>query len=121
MKKAKPINAIKINVETRRIEDVTIGSSKDIYEQIGCEMFEVPVTFKNADALYCDEEALLKSSSIKGGFMMPGWVRPILGNAIIVGTNKDGDSCDCKSNISDLEVKFYDAETCQQYAKSIGF
>jgi hypothetical protein len=51
--------------------------------------------------------------------MMPGWVRPILGNAIILGTKKNGDSCDCKS--TDLKVKFFDAETCQQYAKSIGF
>ena len=112
--------AIKINVETRQIESVTIGSSKDIYEQIGCELFEVPLVFDNEDALYCDEEALLRNN-IKGGFMMPGWVRPIIGNAIILGSKKNGNSCDCKSGISDLKVKFYDAETCQQYAKSIGF
>jgi len=113
------MKAIKINVETRKIENVTIDSSKDIYEHIGCDTFEIPLTFKNADALYCDEEGLLKD--IKGGFMMPGWIRPILGNAIILGSNEDGESIDCKSNISDIDVKFFNPETCQQYAKSIGF
>ena len=113
--------ALKINVETKQIEAITIESSKDIYREIGCELFEVPVTFDNGDGLYCDEEALLRVRNIKGGFMMPGWVRPIVGNAIILGTKRNGDSCDCKSEISELKVKFFSSETCQDYAKSIGF
>jgi len=115
------MKALKINVETKEIESINIDSSKDIYKEIGCQLFEIPVVFDNGDGLYCDEEALLKSEDIKGGFIMPGWVMPILGNAIVLGSKKNGDSCSCKTEISDLKIHFFNSEICKKYAKSIGF
>jgi len=114
------MKALKINVENQTIQEIIIDSPKDIYKEIGngCTLFEVPVCWENGDDLYCDEESLLRVSDIKGGFIMPNWRIPIVGNAIILGATEDGESCDCKSTISDFEpnVKFLNAKTCQDYA-----
>lgn len=113
--------ALKINVEKQTIESVEINDYKDIYAKIGngCQLFEIPLEFENGDGLYCDEESLLRGQDIKGGFMMPDWRIPIVGNAIILGCDEEGDSISCKSTISEFEgkVKFFDAKTCQEYAK----
>jgi len=120
--------AIKINVETQKIEIVEIGSPQDIYFQIGngCRLFQIPYQFENQDELFCDEESLLNPDLIKGGFIMLNeeWKVPIVGNAIILGSTEEGDMSGCKSEISFFEqnVKFLSAETCQDYAKSgVGF
>ena len=117
------MKVIKINVETQTIENVTIeNSSKDIYAQIGngCALFCIPVQFENGDDLFADDESLLRENDIKGGFIMPDWRIPIVGNAVIFGTTWDGDNCDCKTTIENLKdkVKFLDAKTCQDYAKA---
>lgn len=100
---------IKLNVETQAVEVVTLGNDyREIYDVIGndCKYFEVPITFENNDAMYCDEEALLKPFA--GGIIMDGWMQPIVGNVLILGTNEDGESCDAKMTIDELknQIKF---------------
>ena len=100
---------IKLNVETQTIEVVPLGDDyTEIYDVIGndCSTFEVPITFDNNDAMYCDEEALFKP--FEGGIIMEGWSQPIIGNVLILGTDADGNSCDAQTCIEDLkkQIKF---------------
>lgn len=114
--------AIKIDSENRTIEEIEIGDSfRDLYPAIGnnCTTFAVPVHFDNNDSLFCDDEALLRPDEIKGGFIMDGWSYPIVGNAIILGTNEEGESTDYASSIDDLQSKilFLNTELLKEYAE----
>lgn len=101
------MKAIKIDVEKRDVYNIEMGKDyREIYKVIGnnCTMFAVPVTFENMDSLFCDDESLLRND-IKGGFMMPGWVTPIIGNAVIIGTDDEGESVDCLSDLDEIKSK----------------
>ena len=91
--------AIKINVQNQCFEPIEIESLQDYYNAIGngCTTFAVPVTFQNRDSIYCDYEGLFHDNI--GAFIMPNFRYPIVGNAVIVGTNEEGDSVDAKSTI----------------------
>jgi hypothetical protein len=96
--------AIKINAELQTIEFVTLGNDyKEIYPIIGeqCTLFACPITFDNQDTMYVDDEGLFQG--YKHGFMMRGWDYPILGNAVILGTDEEGNSVDAKSLIDDFK------------------
>jgi hypothetical protein len=94
--------AIKIDVLKRELSYVYLDDYKDIYREIGngCELFCVPIEFENADCIFCDDESLLKD--VYGGFMMEGWSYPLCSNAIIQGTDEEGDSIDCLTTIEEL-------------------
>jgi hypothetical protein len=97
------MKAIKINTDIQKIEIVEIGDWKDIAPAIGngCTTFCCPVTFDNKDTIYADDEGLY--NDFKGGFMLEGWAYPLVGNAIVLGTNNRGGSIDAKSTIEELE------------------
>ena len=100
------MKAIKIDVANKKVSQVNIGNYKEIYGQIGngCNLFCCPVQWENNDVLYADDEALLKDE-LEGCFMMPDFNYPIVGNAIILGTNEEGESVDVKTKISELQKK----------------
>lgn len=100
------MKAIKIDVANKKVSQVNIGNYKEIYGQIGngCNLFCCPVQWENNDVLYADDEALLKDE-LEGCFMMPDFNYPIVGNAIILGTNEEGESVDVKTKISELQEK----------------
>lgn len=97
--------AIKIDVINRSIYEVEITKEKNIYHHIGngCNTFECPVQFENGDAIYCDEEGLYHE--IHGCFVMEGWKHPIVGNAIILGTDNEGDSINHKTTLEEIAEK----------------
>ena len=98
--------AIKINAELQTLELVTLGNDyKEIYPIIGeqCTTFACPIVFDNEDAMYVDDEGMFQN--YKFGFMMRDWSYPILGNAVILGTDNEGDSVDAKSSIEDFKGK----------------
>ena len=97
--------AILIDVVAKTITDVQVGDYTDIYTHIGngCNLFEVPIEFENGDTIYVDEEGLLKE--VHGGFIMEGWSYPLIGNAIIQGTDEEGEAVDYKSDIEELRKK----------------
>lgn len=118
------MRGILINVEDKTITNVTHdGTLESIYEHIGngCTTFCCPVVFEDNDAMYCDDESLLRPSDIKGGFIMPDWSSPIIGNALILGTDDDGDSVDSKTSIKWLEdnIAFVPQDIAVRYAESI--
>jgi hypothetical protein len=113
--------AIKIDVVNKELSYVRINHYSDIYREIGnnCELFCIPIQFDNEDCIYGDEEGLLKE--VQGGYTMEGWAYPLCGNAIVLGTDEEGDSADCLTTIEELlpKIKWVsqkDAQEWQEYA-----
>ena len=101
------MKAIKIDVVKRDV--YYIEMEKDyhrIYDAIGngCTLFCCPVEFDNSDALYSDDEGLLHEE-LEGFFWMNDWTIPLVGNAIILGTDDEGDSTDVRSTIEEIKSK----------------
>ena len=93
------MKALKIDVANRQVVEIEMdGSLECIYKHIGngCELFSCPVEFENNDALYTDDEGLLQPEML-GGFMFREWRYMLVGNALIQGTDSEGDSVDCLS------------------------
>ena len=116
--------ALKINVEAKTITEILIDDSiGSITREIGngCQYFCCPYEFPNADCIYADDESLTRESDIRGGFMISDtWVYPIVGNAIILGTDEEGDSIDCKTKVTDLEgIVFVNEHDCKLWAKKV--
>jgi hypothetical protein len=116
--------AIKINVETKSVEYVTLADDyQAIYPQIGngCTTFAVPYTFENNDSMFVDDESLLRYDDIKGGFILEDWETPIVGNAIILGCDDEGDSVDVKSKIEEIreQLQFITEDHAKGWARHI--
>ena len=96
---------ILVNSANQTIQYVTIDTYKDIYKHIAnqCTCFAVPVEFDNGDALYCDDEGLFHP--YEGGIIMEGWDTPLVGNILIIGSDEEGESIDCKTDIFTLQRK----------------
>jgi hypothetical protein len=113
--------ALKIDVVAKTVTKVEIDKYQDIYAQIGngCNLFCCPVEFENGDTLFADDESLLKE--VEGCFILPNWNYPIVGNAIILGTDEEGDSIDCKSTIEEIssEILFGNKEVAEEYQKHV--
>lgn len=100
------MKAIKIDVANQTISQVSIQDYTEIYNQIGngCNLFCCPIQYPNNDVLYCDDEALLRDD-LQGCFSFPDFNYPIVGNAIILGSDDEGDSQDAKTEIFELQNK----------------
>ena len=97
------MKAILIDPETKTVKEIEIEKGIDaIYKAIDCNIFTCPITYENNDCLYCDDEGLYKEDII-GGIIYPNWSYPIVGKSIIIGTNDDGESVDCKSTVDDIK------------------
>ena len=112
--------ALKIDVVNQTVTNILIDDIEDIYKEIGngCELFCCPVNFDNGDTLYADDESLLREN-VEGCFLMSDWAYAIVGNAIILGTDEEGESVDCKSSIMDVyqEIIWGDKLVAEKYRK----
>ena len=102
--------AIQVNSEKAELIEVQIGDDfREIYPFIGenCTTFECPIMCNNQDTFYVDEEGLYQG--YKYGFQFSDFPTIILGNALILGTDMEGNSVDCKSSIDELkkQIKFF--------------
>jgi hypothetical protein len=103
------IDSRKRTVELMLIDDFTYDT---INELIGhdCRSYEMPVSFDNGDALFTDEEFLVKEFDLEvddEGIYDPsnfGFVftpfsnkKLLLGNGIILGSDKNGESDDTRT------------------------
>lgn len=119
------MRAIKIDVIEQTVTEInTINDWRGIAPEIGngCEYFCCPVTLENEDTIYADDEALMRE--IVGGFMMPNFAYPIVGNAIILGTDDEGESVDAKSTLEEIRanVRFVTKQAAENWAvNSRGF
>ena len=116
--------ALLIDVSTKTITQIELDSYfESISKAIGngCQYFCCPFSFSNEDSMYADDESLLRIDSIKGGFILDGYSGTIVGNAIILGTDAEGDSVDVKSTIDEIaeRVIFIDEGMAKGYAKEV--
>jgi hypothetical protein len=113
--------AILINVEAQTITETTIGHYSDIYKAIGngCNTFECSAELENGDTVFVDENGL--NHDPKGCFIMTNWGYPLVGNAIILGSNEEGESVDCQSTVEELkaQVKFYGEAVAKAWAEKV--
>jgi hypothetical protein len=109
--------SLKINSLERKIEVIEINHYKEIYAHIGkdCELFACPVTFDNNDGIFVDDDGL--HHEFEAGFIMDDWAYPIVGNAVIQGCDEDGESCDVKTTIAELEelITWVSKEDCEKW------
>lgn len=112
--------ALKIDVVNQTVTSIMIDDINEIYTQIGngCNLFCCPVEFENGDTLFADDESLLREN-VEGCFLMDNWSYAIVGNAIILGTDEEGDSVDCKSSPKDVykEIIWGDKKVAEEYRK----
>lgn len=110
--------AILIDVTNKTVTNCEINHYKEIYPLIGngCTMFTVPVELENMDAIYVDDEGLLHDE-MKGGFILEGYHSPLIGNAVIQGTDDEGESVDCKSTLEEIaaRITFLTPEQSEQW------
>ena len=100
------MRAIKIDVEKQEVYYIEIEKGlQPMYDAIGngCDLIEAPLRFPKNDALFCDEEINFRQGDVKGGFLIKKMGYPITNNAIIVGADSYGESCDVKMTIQEAE------------------
>lgn len=99
------MKAIRIDVVSHSVYEVDVDPGLDaIYQQVACSLVTVPVTFPNEDALYVDDEALLKPfADIPGGFVLDSFGHQMLfGHGLILGTDDEGESVSVKSSVEEI-------------------
>ena len=89
----KPTKAYLINVETLEISDIEVGDYRTIYTHIGneCSAFDCVGLNDKGDTLYVDDEGLMKPNRLFVIQTSQG-IRRLAGNAVVLGTNSEGDS-----------------------------
>ena len=100
------MKALKIDVVNQTISKIEITNYKEIYSAIGngCNLFCCPIEFENGDVLYSDDEALLHGE-VEGCFSMVDWNYPLVGNAIILGSDEEGGMADSKTKANEILEK----------------
>lgn len=101
--------AILINAKDKSITEVTIETYKDIYKFCGFDLFTCVQMDAKGNTLYVDDEGLLNGTDF--GFIIKGYAQPLMGNAIILGTNRNtGDSKDTSLTPDEVfkMVSFFD-------------
>ena len=85
------------------------GDYKSIYRILGCRTFEAVSPFDNGDTLWIDEEGLLKDSNfafkIKADDEKKFSWQTVLGKALVLGTDAEGESIECKTTLEDLKSR----------------
>ena len=78
------------------------GELSDYYRLIDCDCFTVAADLPNGDAIYVDDEGLLKGPTAFFGVNLPDYEDPFAGCGIVVGTNSEGESVDAKTTLLEL-------------------
>jgi len=105
------MKAILINPKEEIIRVISYdGDYMTIYKFLECRTFECVYPFDNGDTLFIDEEGLLKESNYAFDVLGSNelWNRTYLGKALILGTDAEGESIECKSKLDDIknQIKF---------------
>jgi hypothetical protein len=103
------IRAILINTQAQQVTEVKVNPVlAAYYALLGVELVEAvhPRGIAAHDVMYVDEEGLLKPNSF---FQFRGYPQPLAGNALIVGTDEDGNDIDAATRLLDVQmrVRFY--------------
>ena len=88
----------KIDAKERTIEQIDAPASDSegtvdldfMLEQIGCRCFDA-VRLDDGDCIYVDDEGLLRSG-IQPAFGLSSYNAPLVGNALVIGSDYEGNS-----------------------------
>ena len=97
------------------------GDYRMINELINCERgFDAVYGFRNQDTLFVDDEGLLRKENHAFEFTYDnGHTQPLMGKALVLGTDAEGESVAVKSTLEEVEskirwigkVEFYHGQT----------
>jgi len=91
--------AILIDVHDFSVTEIEVDQDnlQDIYDALGCDLFDC-VTLPNGDAIYIDDEGLLKNPD--RFFALIGYTSILAGNGLIMGVDDEGASIAPKLDIT---------------------
>ncbi len=118
------MRAILIDPLTQEVREVQIKAElKEYYNVIGngCNLVDCPLKFENGDALYIDDEGLYHENI--GAFIMRDWDNPVMGRALIVGTDQEGNTVDAVTDIEEVKYNLmflaHDLPQLNKYVKHL--
>ena len=99
------MKAVLINPKLRKIKEIEYsGDYQDIQKLTECSTITARYPFDNQDTIYLDDEGLLKESNYCFTFKYDnGYVQPLMGNALVIGANKEGESISYKTPITEIK------------------
>ena len=102
------MKAILINPKLKLINEINYsGDYRDISKLTECNIFTCVYPFdKCEDTIYLDDEGLLKSSNYCFTFDCDnGNAQPLMGKALILGTDDEGDSKDIEPSLDEIKKR----------------
>lgn len=108
--------AILIDAVNKTVSEVYTTEYTDIYKHLDNDNspFTVACTLPNGDAVFVDDEGLLKSD-LDAGFVLEPYNRPLIGNGLIMGCDEEGETDHCKTNLKDVKVWFLEKWQAQEW------
>lgn len=96
--------ALLLNAKENTITEIVIKDFSDISRLIGCNYFTTVQVNDKGDTLYVDDEGLINDTTV--GFTFEGYDSPLMGNAILLGTDlRTGDSKDISMTTAEFAAK----------------
>jgi len=102
------MRAIFIDSTDRQVYEAIIKGNdfREIARLIGCDIITGGYNFRNRDYMYVDDEGLFQSN--RNGFVIHQkgnayGEQQLIGNALIVGSDEDGNDQDAVSSIEDIK------------------
>ena len=82
------------------------GDYKTIYKFLDCRTFDAVYPFDNEDTIYVDDEGLLKGANYHWTVLTDrGKLITLVGKGLVLGSDAEGESVDCKTTISQLSQR----------------
>jgi len=103
------MKAILIDSKNRQVKEVEIPKGIDaMYKLLECQYFTIATYLDGNDAIFVDDEGLMNGTD--AFFTYEGAHQPFAGNGLIMGSDENGESVDCKTRIDEVKskVEFYD-------------
>lgn len=102
------MKAVLINPKLNIVTEIDYsGNYKDISKLTECSIFTAVYPFDNCeDTIYLDDEGLLKTSNYCFTFDCDnGQSQTLMGNALIIGTDEQGNSTDIETSIDEIKKR----------------
>lgn len=96
------MKAILVNAVLQTVSAITIDSWRDIAPALECDMFTVSGEDNEGNALYADDEGLISGKELHFVFCPDFYYAPIAGNILFLGTDCEGESCDCTLTVDEI-------------------
>jgi hypothetical protein len=116
----KTLRAILIDSHRQLVMEVPVTGLKEIYAHLGCDLIDKGLEFETPwgiETLYIDDEGLLKDET--EFFEVLGTGRGFAGSGLIVGTDEDGESTDCRLSVDSVADRILFLERDQAQARGI--